>query len=68
MVSFGSLSDGLDFRPSAPSLLWPAGDGGVPGLECGDGGRWKTGEGREGVCLQAGQAVCVLEVPKGSPK
>ena len=38
MVSFGSLSDGLDFRASAPSLLWPPGGGGVPGLSVGKGG------------------------------
>lgn len=41
---------------------------GVPGLECEDGGRLKTREVREAVCQQAGQAICVLEVPKGSPK
>lgn len=41
---------------------------GVPGLECEEGGRLKTREEREVVCQQAGQAICVLEVPKGSPK
>lgn len=71
LVSFGSLSDDLYFRPSAPSPLWPPGGrgvSGVPGLECEDGGRLKTREEREVVCQRAEQAICVLEIPKGSPK